>query len=363
MRYAVQPRGAAERLALWLGLAPLPVIDVLVPLLQVRCIMAAVKLGVFEALRAEARTTAELAGALRLDREVLELLLRVLASSRYLKARGGCYGLTRLARATLVRGSARELCSYVELNYEQWRMIEGLETALQSGRGADFHAQLPASSQTWRLYQRAMLELARPVADVLARHVPVPAGAARLLDLGGGHGLFGAALCRAHPPLTSTVIELEPALPEAERLARAEGIADLVSHRAGDVTECRLEPSTDVVLLCNLLHHLTRDAQAGLLGRVLTSLAPGGTIAIWEPEAQARGSAPELAGDAIGLYFRLTSSAPALDAPGLSATLSRLGFERLELLRPLAARGWFLLHARKPQVKAGLGRRRSRTQR
>ena len=37
------------------------------------------------------------------------------------------------------------------------------------------------------------------------------------------------------------MIELEPALPEAERLARAEGITHLVSHRAGDVTECQLD--------------------------------------------------------------------------------------------------------------------------
>src|SRR3954471_8144328 len=160
MRYAVQPRGATERLALWLGLAPLPGIHVLVPLLQVLCIMAAVKLGVFEELRAEPRTTTELADSLQLDREVLELLLRVLASSRYLKMQRRRYGLTRLARATLVRGSARELCSYVELNYDQWRLIEGLEAALESGKGADFHAQLPASSHTWRVYQQAMLELA-----------------------------------------------------------------------------------------------------------------------------------------------------------------------------------------------------------
>jgi hypothetical protein len=348
MRYGIQPQGAAERLALWLGLAPIPVIDLLMPLLQARCIMAAVKFGIFEQLRSEPHTAAELAQTLQLDHEVLELLLRVLASSRYLKRRRESYQLTRLARATLLRGSARELCSYVELNYAQWGLIEGLENALCCGQSADFHAQLPASSPTWPLYQRAMLELARPIADVLARNVPVPRGAERLLDLGGGHGLFGAAICRAHPPLTSTVIDLEQALPEARRLAQSDGIAHLVTHRAGDVTECQLDPSTHVVLLCNLLHHLKDEQQAALLGRVISALAPGGTMAIWEPEAPSPAAAPELAGDASALYFRLTSSAPALHVHGLSERLRGLGFERPTLVRPLTARGWFLLHARKP---------------
>jgi hypothetical protein len=348
MRYGIEPQGAAERLALWLGLAPLPVIDVLLPLLQARCIMAAVKYGIFERLRSEPHTAAALAAALQLDHEVLALLLRVLASSRYLKLRHGRYELTRVARATLLRGSARELCSYVELNYAQWSLIEGLEPALCSGKSADFHAQLPAASPTWALYQRAMLELARPIADVLARHVPVPSGAERMLDLGGGHGLFGAAICQAHPPLTSTVIDLEPALPEARRLARANGIAHLVTHRAGDVTECQLEASTQVVLLSNLLHHLKSKEQTSLLARVVSALTPGGTIAIWEPEAPSPTAAPELAGDASALYFRLTSAAPPLDASSLNGHLRGLGFEQLTLVRPLTARGWFLLHARKP---------------
>ena len=54
---------------------------------------------------------------------------------------------------------------------------------------------------------------------MLARHVPVRKGATRLLDLAGSHGLMGATLCRKHPPMRSTVIDLPAAIEHARRLA------------------------------------------------------------------------------------------------------------------------------------------------
>jgi hypothetical protein len=350
VRYAIEPRGTAERLAIWLGLAPVAAIDVLVPLVQTRAIMAAVTLGVFEALRDGPRTPEDLARSCRLDGDCLELLLRVLASTRYARRLGARYALSRVGRRTLLRGSPAELCGYVELNYQQWRWIEGLESTLTSGTGVDFHAALPAASDAWAAYQRAMLELERPVAPLLARHIPVPRHARKLLDLGGGPGLLGAAVCAAHPRLTSTVIDLEAALPEAKRLAQAEGISPLVTHRAGDLIDCQLESNVDVVLLGNVLHHFSRTRRQQLLERAFESLNPNGTIAIWETEARAQTAAPELASDAIALYFRVTSSAPALTASELTRLLSDAGFERLELRRPLTARGRLLIHGRKPRA-------------
>jgi hypothetical protein len=277
----------------------------------------------------------------------LELLLRVLASSSYVRQRGPRYRLTPLARKTLLHASPSSLSGYVEFNYAQWGFIEGLEAALRSGSGVDFHVHLPAGSEDWSAYQRAMLELARPVAKLLARSVPVPRAARHLLDLGGAHGLLGAAICRAHPPLTSTVIELGPALPEARRLAAAENLGELVAHREGDLATCDLGSEVDVALLSNILHHFASEPRQALLARTFAALRPGGTIAIWETEARTSGAAPELARDAICLYFRVTSSAPALPAKELQAALERVGFRSVELLRPVQCPGRILMHARK----------------
>lgn len=346
MLYAIKPEGLAERLALAFGLAPLAALDVLIPLVQVRALMAAVRLGVIEALQRPARAD-EVASRCGLDPTTSLLLLRVLASSRYVRQRRGRFELSSTGRAMLLPGGPHELRGYVEHNYAQWSWLEGLESTLETGRGVDFHERLPRTDAAWSNYQRSMLELARPAATTLARLVPVRPGARRLLDLGGGHGLLGAAICRAHPPLTSTVIDLEAALPEARRLARLEGIEQFVTHRAGDLRRCELEAPADVIVIASLLHHMELPARDDLLRRAHAALSAGGTLAIWEIEARPPQAAPELASDAIALFFRVTSSATALDATDLLAAVRRAGFGELEVARPSILRGRILICARK----------------
>jgi 2-polyprenyl-3-methyl-5-hydroxy-6-metoxy-1,4-benzoquinol methylase len=347
VRYGIRPDSLGEHLALALQLAPIPVLDLLLPLVQVRALMAAAKLGVFEALREGSRGARDVAEARGLDPESTELLLRVLASSRYVRRRRGVYALTRLARATLLRGAPSELLGYAEHNFAQWRWLESLEATLEGGAGVDFHGRLPADDAAWGAYQRAMLELSRPVARELVRAVPVQVGARVLLDLGGGHGALGAALCRAHPPLRSTVIDLPAALPDCIRLKEAEGWGDVVEHRAGDLAPCELGGPADVVLLSNVLHHFTSEARGSLLSRVFRALGPDGTIAIWETEAAEAGASPELARDAIALFFRVTSSAPALSETELLESLARAGFREARVVRPPLLRGRILVHARR----------------
>lgn len=346
MRFAISPEGAVERLALHLGLAPLPVLDVLLPLVQVRAIMAGVKLGVFESLADRPLSAAQLAGELGLDRATLVLLLRVLCSTRYLEHRRRGFALTS-AGHQLLRGSAQTYARYVEFNYEQWTLVEGLERALKTGRGADFHDELSPDAAGWAAYQGAMLELSRPLAGLLSKEVPVPRGARHLLDLGGSHGLLGAAICRVHPPLRSTVIELPAALPHARQLACEQGIGHLVTHVAGDLRSCALEPEPDVVLLGNVIHHLRAEERRILLSRVLRALRPNGSLAVWELEMPLETAHRELAGDALALYFRLTSSAEALSVAELRDVLQEVGFVGVRSRRFVRARGFCLTVARR----------------
>ena len=99
MNFGIVPETALERVALWLGLVPIPIVDLLFGSLKVRVIMAGVRLGIFEALRDKSRTSADLADALCLDGSALESLLRVLTHVKYLEAHDGRYGLSSLARA------------------------------------------------------------------------------------------------------------------------------------------------------------------------------------------------------------------------------------------------------------------------
>jgi 2-polyprenyl-3-methyl-5-hydroxy-6-metoxy-1,4-benzoquinol methylase len=346
MRHKLVPESLAERFALWTGKVPLPVVDTLFPLVKARALMAAERLGIFEALREEALPTAALAGVLRLDEESLRLLLRVLEASGYLGVRGGRYRLSPLARRTLIRGGSAECVGFVRFNYAQWGFLEHLEDLVQTGRGLDVHRSMRAV-RDWENYQRAMQEIARLHAPILARHVPVRAGARILLDLAGGHGLLGAALCRRHPPLRSRVLELAAALEPARRLASEEGIADVVEHVPADLRRDDLGSGADVILLANVLHHLSPEESLDLLHRARRAMTPGGTIAIWEIERRPDGDRAELGRDAIALFFRLTSASRCFSAADFREWLAAAGFTPARCFRSALAPLHLLVHASK----------------
>src|SRR5581483_3307390 len=344
MNYGATPTNFAEWLALRAGKVPIPLLDSLYGILKTRALMAGVKLGIFEALAAESRTAAELARELQLDERVLELLLRTLAFAGYLLHKNEKYTLSRLGRQTMIPGGAMELYGYVLWNYEQWDMVETLEETVRSGRGIDFHAKLDDAG-AWGHYQRGMLELARLESSVVAAKVPVPRNATRLLDVAGSHGLFGAAICRKHPPLRSTVLDLPDALPHARALAEREGIADVVEHRAGSLLADDWGSEIDVVLLSNILHHFSESEGQCILERAAAALRPGGTVAVWDVEGPQRGS-KVTARDGAALYFALTSTGGAYHGDDYAQWMKSAKFESIRVIRPTTTPGKVLVTAK-----------------
>lgn len=346
MKYKAVPQNLPERLALWAGMVPMPVVDSFFPLVKTRALMAGVRLGVFEALRDGPASPQALAEKLDLDADSLELLLRVLAASDYLAGDGADFFLTPLARRSLLAGSPQDCRGYVKFNYAQWEFLGHLEDLLKKGAGLDFHRNMQAT-EDWENYQRGMLEIARMHAPILARKVPVRPGAKSLLDLAGSHGLLGAALCRRHPPMRSTVIDLPAALEAARALAGEAGVDDVVEHRAGDVLADDFGTGRDVVLLANILHHFTREQNLDILTRAFACLEVGGTVAVWDLERPGPDDAPDLGGDATALFFRLTSSSRCFTAEDYRHWLAEIGFGSINVQRPVTAPLHILITGRK----------------
>src|ERR1700722_10944861 len=168
MQYGVIPTNLLERIALMSGKVPVPLMDALFSIMKARGLMAAVHLGVFEAVRDQPRTAPEIASALKLDEPALTSLLRCLVWAGYLTSKSRRYSLSKLSRNTMIDGAAMQLTGFLEWNYTQWKMVEGLENTLRTGHGADFHSTMTDPGE-WAWYQQAMLEVARFEAPIVAR--------------------------------------------------------------------------------------------------------------------------------------------------------------------------------------------------
>lgn len=331
MRYGTIPKGLKERLAVFLGVVPHPMLDVLVAPVQARALIAASRASVFKALGDKDEDTAGLARRLELDESCLDLVLRLLSSMGYVKRRASVWSLTRLGHKHFGPGAPNPFGDFVAFGAPQWEWIGRLDEVLKTGRGVEIHRTLEGAE--WNLYQRAMAEGARDFAAFVARELPVSPGARVCLDVAGSHGLVGAAVCRAHPGLRCVVLERDEAIPEASRLAKELGIGELVSFRACDLLKDDYGEGADVVILANILHHFSPSVNREILARARRALKPGGSIGIFDIEAPPKSSPPEAAGDAAALFFRITSNSACFSGDDYVAWLGETGFSKARPVR------------------------------
>jgi SAM-dependent methyltransferase len=306
MRIAAIPESLLEWLALKLELVPRALADTHGAMLLARTVMSAVELNIFDALEATALTAEETAAACGSAVGPTELLLDALVSCGYLRFWHGRFQLTRRARRWLLTDDTSSVRDKLLLQAVEWRWLEGLSEFVRSGQPLDFHDAM--GRQERDLYHRGMRALAGIAGREVARRIPVPPGARRMLDLGGSHGHFAAEVCRRHPGLVAEVMDLPQAIEAAAPLMAAEGLDERLKHRPDDATKADLGTGQfDVVLMANLAHHLDAEQNRDLAERVARAMKAGGTFVILEP---ARAEEPGRAGQIpalLGLYFAMQS--------------------------------------------------------
>jgi 2-polyprenyl-3-methyl-5-hydroxy-6-metoxy-1,4-benzoquinol methylase len=275
-------------------------------MLLARVVVAATRLDLFEALRAEPLTAAEVAARCGSEPAPTEKLLDALATSGYLRRRGPSYRLTSMCRRWLLKGSSTSVRDAVLYEHVEAGWLARLEEFVRSGRPLDFHGSM--TGEEWALYQRGMRAIAGVAADELARRLPVPAHARAMLDVGGSHGYYAVALCRRHRGLHATVLDLPEAVEHARPILASERMGDRVVHQTQDVRVGDLGTAAyDVVLIAQLVHHFDQVSNRALMERLSRALRPGGILAI--VDAVGGGNTRAQTARLLDLYFAFTSRA------------------------------------------------------
>ncbi|MEK7704102.1 MAG: class I SAM-dependent methyltransferase [Myxococcota bacterium] len=307
MRLAVVPETVMEWLGLRAGLAPVPLFDTLVAMWLSRTIIVACKVGVFEALRDGGATTHEVALRCEADPGALEKMLGALVGARYLTWRAGRYALTARARRWLLPGAPQSLHDNMVFRLLEWDLLDHYEAYIRHGTTVDLHRQL--TTESWAIYPAGMRALAALTAEEVAKRAPIGRRARTLLDLGGAHGLYAATLCRRHPLLEATVLDLPDMAREAAALIEREGLGARLRYRTGDATKEDLGHETyDVVFVSHLVHHLDAAQNEDLMRRIARALRPEGVVIVQEifrPKLSTRRGQAGALGD---LYFGMLSA-------------------------------------------------------
>lgn len=269
--------------------APAPLLD-LVGAYVFRMASTGLRLGLFELLREGPCSAAEAARRLGVDGRGIGQLMDGLAAGGYLVRDGERYAVDALAEKFLLSdpsgGGAEMMTFYDTMLVHLWG---DLETSIRSGEPPrDYFRWLSEHPDTLRRFQRMLSGTARLLSEKVVELAGLPDTARRLLDLGGGHGIYAAAFCRRHPGLHATLFDLPEALDAGRETLADAGLEGRVHFQGGDLLRDDLGTGYDAVLLASVVHCLRPEDGARLLGRVRDALAPGGVVIVSEQLAGGR---------------------------------------------------------------------------
>lgn len=267
-----------------LNLVPVPLLDGQMQVVKARALMEANRAGVFHAIGdgPEGLTASELASKLEFSEEGMEILLKALVSINYLKVKNGRYTNGRWVKHWIL-DPKHSLHHMLILQMYTYKRLEGLGDNLRSGRPEmDFHqvdvANPTAAAALQGTYTYGMREAARLIIPDLLKRVDVPAGATRMLDIGGAHGEYCRQFMRKFPGLKATVLDLAGPVATAQKIMDREGNADGLELRVGNCLQDDLGTGWDVILLSNMVHLFDPAQNLGLFQRCKAALKPGGTL-------------------------------------------------------------------------------------
>jgi 3-hydroxy-5-methyl-1-naphthoate 3-O-methyltransferase len=247
-----------------------------------RTVMAAVEMGVFEALEGKALDVAQAGAALGgLAERPARALLDTCAAAKLLDKADGRYTNSPLASRFLHAGSEYSLRNYVLDERWCWEAWGHLEDALRGDA-----QQLPPDEEGYHAFPADFfydflhghsLAMGERLADAVDL-----TGVRRIMDVGGGSGAVSIALCRRFPGLEAVIVDQEPVTARAAQHIKRARLSGRITTHAANLFADPLPTECDAAVVANLLHDFSRDRCAEILARVADALPAGGRLVVME---------------------------------------------------------------------------------
>lgn len=346
MKIKLVAENPLEWIALKLNLAPTPLVDTQISFNSARAIMAAAELGIYEAMGKNSKTAGEISKICNTHTESTRHLLDCLVGIGYLQWTDGKYSLKPKYYKWLLKESESNLIGKLRFQLLEWDWMAKLEDYVRTGKTLELHGSI--SPKEWELYQEGMRDLSINAAKELAGKIPLPKGATKMLDIGGSHGLYSIELCKKHPALSSTILELAGAMDSAGKIAKRYDNTGRVKYMAGNaLTDDLGSEQYDFIMINNVVHHFTTAQNNALAKKVARALKPGGIYGIGEFLRAEKPGEGGIIASTTGLYFSLTSSSGTWSTSEIESWQKSAGLKIEKPVTAMSIPGWKLLIARK----------------
>ncbi|MBC8356939.1 MAG: methyltransferase domain-containing protein [Planctomycetes bacterium] len=248
--------------------------------------------NVFGLLADESKSFDELRHALGIAERPAVVLVTALRAMGFIEnGDSERLALAPMAAEHLAPGTAFEVTDYIGLAATSPGVLEMVER-LRTNQPADVSGDGGAAfifrqgtksamdqQDLARHFTLALAGRAKNVAPVLAERLPMD-GVTRVLDVGGGTGIYSIALLQKHPQLQAIVLDHTEVLKVAAEMAENYGVADRLELREGDMFADPLPTDCEVTLLSNILHDWDVPQCRQLVNRCAEALPAAGRLLI-----------------------------------------------------------------------------------
>ncbi len=294
-----------------------------------QALYSALELGVFTALSAGPRGGDDLAAGLGAAPGPFRALLAALEALGLLEREGE--GLYRNAEAagTYLDGASRRYIGDYYLRQVAALLYPSAPAARAAVRGADaapadYFAFLDEPARAEEFIRGQHNGSAGP-AYLLAKRLDL-SGSARLLDLGGGSGVFAIEMVRRNPGLSAVVVDHPKVAAVAEKIVAEAGLSDRIACAGGDALEGEWPPDGDVILLSYVISSYGEEALASLLARAFAYLPSGGRLIVHDFALHGDRPGPRTSALWFFANLAISDATHPHTAPGIAAALARAGF-------------------------------------
>ena len=285
------------------------------------------KLNIFTKLSEDPMSVDKLAPLCVANERGLEMILISCVGMGLLEKKEGKYFNTPSAETFLVQGSPRYQGGIVSM-FADWVLPwSNLGDAVAHG-GPVVEKQHEHGEQATRTYIMGMLYRGIPQAELLSTEVPLP-GKKKLLDVGGGPGIFSIILCQKNPGLSADVLDLTQTLTITNEVIKNWHAEDQVSTIDGSYYDDDYGRGYDVVLTSSMISQEGPSMIKHILQQSYNALDSGGLILIQEQFLNTEKSGPLLPA-LIGLNQLIhTPSGQAYSAQEVVDMAEAVGFTDL----------------------------------
>lgn len=243
-----------------------------------RILLSAYELGLFTFIDKGMTTAEEIAEAAGTHIRSTERLLDALTAYGYLNKHENDYSNSEES-ATYLSGESEFYLKNLGHTGNLWHTWTGLTDSVRTGKPSHREEINHRGADWLRNFIDAMHSRGGASARRMKPLLDFDSGN-RILDIGGGSGVFTAEFIRDQNNMTGVVFDLPNVVPITAEYIKMMGMEARIDVRAGNFMTDDLGSGFDMVLLSAIVHMNSYDENAKLIRRCADALNPGGQIVI-----------------------------------------------------------------------------------